>query len=419
MRAALSDRPFVSSVAMLVAVATAVTVHAQAPRREVRDPGVIATDQRVTPAGVQSVFDGRVTGVRFGTSPSDLWVVVPGSAFHVAWADNRVIARGRFNGRSGAQGVAIDPVTGHAFVGTVGRLAAGAATPVLPGMRPIARPSVAAQLSIFARDATGDAATPIHSSGAIGDYMTGAPAIASHAGPDGRRVAVMPLTANDALAVFDAESGTPVRLIPLGVAPFAAALSADGAVAFVSNMGGPQPKPGDRAGRQCCDPRAEPVRIDGRGIAAEGTVTRVDVTAGRVTNTISVGLHPTALAWDTSRERLYVASGNADAVAVIDTRSNTRLATLSIAPFRERKPGLAPTALALSPDSRTLYVALGGANAVAIYDVSGATAATPAWRLLGMVPTAWYPSSLDVSSDGRYLAVGAPLGVGSGEGTTD
>ena len=43
---------------------------AQTPQRDVRDPGVIATDQRVTPAGVQSVFDWRVTGVRFGT-PSD------------------------------------------------------------------------------------------------------------------------------------------------------------------------------------------------------------------------------------------------------------------------------------------------------------------------------------------------------------
>jgi hypothetical protein len=30
------------------------------PVRDVPDPGIIATDQRVTPAGVQSVFDGRV-----------------------------------------------------------------------------------------------------------------------------------------------------------------------------------------------------------------------------------------------------------------------------------------------------------------------------------------------------------------------
>ena len=62
-----------------IAVATIVSSSigaAQSPKREIRDPGVIATDQRVTPAGVQSVFDWRVTGVRFGTS-SDVWVAVP------------------------------------------------------------------------------------------------------------------------------------------------------------------------------------------------------------------------------------------------------------------------------------------------------------------------------------------------------
>ena len=44
----------------------------QPPRRDVPDPGVIATEQRVTPAGVQSVFSGRVTGVRFGAAPGAL-----------------------------------------------------------------------------------------------------------------------------------------------------------------------------------------------------------------------------------------------------------------------------------------------------------------------------------------------------------
>src|SRR5437867_11764316 len=34
---------------------------AVAPRREITDPGTIATNQRVTPAGVQSVFTDRVS----------------------------------------------------------------------------------------------------------------------------------------------------------------------------------------------------------------------------------------------------------------------------------------------------------------------------------------------------------------------
>src|SRR3989454_12360259 len=53
------------------------------PRREIPDPGVIATDQRVTPAGLQSVFTGRVTGVRFGARPGEVWVTGHGALYRL------------------------------------------------------------------------------------------------------------------------------------------------------------------------------------------------------------------------------------------------------------------------------------------------------------------------------------------------
>jgi hypothetical protein len=96
---------------------------------------------------------------------------------------------------------------------------------------------------------------------------------------------------------------------------------------------------------------------------------------------------------------------------VIDTRRDVVIGTIAMAPFRERKIGYAPTAVALSPDGTTLYVALGGLNAVAVY-------AVPEGRFRGLIPTGWYPSSLDVSADGRTLAVGTLFGVGSGSGRT-
>ena len=57
---------------------------------------------------------------------------------------------------------------------------------------------------------------------------------------------------------------------------------ADGSTAWVSVLGGPKPKSGERAAKQCCDPRAESVRVDARGIAERGTVARVDLVSGRV-----------------------------------------------------------------------------------------------------------------------------------------
>ncbi len=71
------------------------------PQRDVTDPGVVATGQRVTPVGVQTVFTGKVGGVRFGKSSGELWVAVPNYAYHLDWRANRVIAQGRTSGRPG------------------------------------------------------------------------------------------------------------------------------------------------------------------------------------------------------------------------------------------------------------------------------------------------------------------------------
>src|SRR5262249_36196685 len=162
------------------------------------------------------------------------------------------------------------------------------------------------------------------------------------------------------------------------------------------------PTQSERSARQCCDLRAEAVRVDARGLAEAGTVSRVDLATGAVKN-IVVGRHPTAMAWDRASGMLYVANGVSDTVSVIDTQRAVVAARIAVAPFRQRLTGLAPTALALTPDGKSLFVALGGMNSVAMFDVSGG--ATRA-RLLGLIPAAWYPTSLDVSADGKFLAVG-------------
>ena len=407
---------------MLLHLALALQAAQQAPKppvRRVPDPGIIATDQRVTPAGVQSVFDGRVGGVRFGSKPGELWIAVPGAAYRLAWRDNRVIASARFDGSPGAYGVAVDPVTGRAFVSTVGKLPADLTRQRTPGGPPLPRAKSVAQVFAYSGDVTipragdrGDSAVVMNSSSALGDYMAGATAVARRANASGHRVAVVALPANDALAVLDADHGTLVATIPLGVLPVGAVVSADGSTAYVTNLGGRKPANGDWSAQQCCDPRAERVRVDPRGIADHGSVSRVDLAAGTVTKRMPVDLHPTGIAWDERGSRLYVANGNSDDVSVIDTRADSVVATIVIAPFRLDRIGLAPTAVALSPDGATLFVALGGANAVAMYDVS---AGHPA-RLRGLIPTGWYPTTLDVSADGQTLAIGTLLGVGSGTG---
>ncbi|MDH5234653.1 MAG: hypothetical protein OEW77_06805 [Gemmatimonadota bacterium] len=402
-----------------------------APRRDVPDSGVIATDQRVTPAGVQSVFRGRVSGVRFGANPGEIWVAVPDGAYRLDWRANRVLSVGAFDGRPGVHGVAFDPATSRAYVTSVGRLPDEVATSRLPGTQEPAGARVIAQVRAFAGASSGasgsspasagDAAAaptaPLaYVSGSLGDYMAGGPAVARHRNAAGHRPLTIPLPANDQLIVLDADDGVHLGTVALGVLPVASVVSDDGASAWVSLFGGPKPTRRDRTASQCCDPRVEPVRVDRRGIAARGSVVRVDLITNTVTASVETGLHPTGLAWDQARGLLYVANGNSDEVTVVDTRSVSRAGTIPMAPFHERRIGLAPTAVALSPDGNTLFVALGGINAVAMYDVAARRAS--AARFLGLIPTGWYPSALDVSADGTTLAVGTLLGVGSGQGTT-
>ena len=396
---------------MLVAFAL-LQLQVPAPQRAVSDPGVMAVGQRVTPAGVQSVFNGRVAGVRFGTEPGEVWAAVPGAAWRLAWRDNRIIARAEFIGRPGVHGIVIDPVTKRPVIASVSKLPADVAASRTPGGPPLARAKSVAQLVSYGTDAS---AAIVTQSGTLGDFMAGGPSVASQKGADGHRVALLPLPADDKLAIVDADNGQFLRSVAVGVLPIASVVSADGAIAWVSVFGGPKPTKGQRRATQCCDPAAEPVRIDARGIALPGTVDRIDVATGSVTHQITVGAHPTGLAWDQSRQRLYVANGNSDAISVVDTRANALAATIAIAPFRERRIGLTPTALALSPDGMTLFATLGGVNAVAVFDVSNA-AGTAVLR--GLIPTGWYPSTIDISHDGATIAVGTLFGVGAGTGRT-
>ena len=62
-------------IALAILLAGSLTAQSRdQPVRKPSDPGIITTRQAITPAGVQSVFEGRVYGVAFGASSSSLWL---------------------------------------------------------------------------------------------------------------------------------------------------------------------------------------------------------------------------------------------------------------------------------------------------------------------------------------------------------
>ncbi len=340
-----------------------------AQQRTVSDPGVITTRQAITPAGLQSVFNGRVYGVAFGKTSGEVWVLHQGEISLVDWRANKSLARVPFQGAAGLGGIRYDPSEDRALV-TISNHGQ-------------------AELWSVRRDGT-------HTAWTLGPSANSGALAASE------RLAVVPLIHGNTLAIADLRSGS-VRSAKTEIAPFGAVLNHDSTVAYVTNWGGRMPRPGDLTAPTGHLPTADQVVTDDRGIASTGTVSRIDLIMGKVEQSIPVGLHPTAIAWDEPSPRLYVANANQDSISVIDTNRNIVVRTFALQPFLRKAAGIAPTALAIS--GGTLYVACGGINAVAALNAADG-------KLKGLIPTAWYPNSLSIAEG--HLAIGTLLGVGSG-----
>jgi YVTN family beta-propeller protein len=346
------------------------------PTRAVTDPGVVTTRQAISPAGVPSIFKGRVYGVTFGATAAELWVLGATHVYRMDWKQNRVIERVPVGGSPALQGIVYESAANRALF----------AAAVQPG-RSIRLSGVAGgNVETIGKD--------------LGSQTAGAIAIAS-------TTAAVPLIYNNQLALVDLTTGAAKGSVKTGIAPFGVVLNKAATVAYVTNWGGRVPSPKDLTAPTGYSPQADRVVVDSRGIASTGTVSRVDLAAVAVTHTVPVELHPTAIVWDEARHRVYVANANKDSVSVIDDRQNRVVRTISVQPFAAKVAGIAPTALAISPDGSTLYVACGGINAIAMVNTSSGSVA-------GLIPTAWYPNALSLSPDGKQIAVSSLLGAGSG-----
>ncbi|MFM1871378.1 MAG: hypothetical protein RL398_800, partial [Planctomycetota bacterium] len=209
------------------------------------------------------------------------------------------------------------------------------------------------------------------------------------------------------LHVLDAATGTLRRSIDVGVAPFDVVLV--GERAFVSNWGGRRPGPGDLDGPAG---RGTRVRVDSTlHVASEGSVSVVDLATGTVVRETLTGLHASDLAVAPDGEFVVCANAGSDTVSELDREGNV-VETL----WARRKPSdllqASPNAVCFDDDGERLFVANGTMNAVAIFEFEPEDRGDS--KLLGYVPVGWYPGALAWDADRKQLAVANIKGLGFG-----
>ncbi len=154
-------------------------------------------------------------------------------------------------------------------------------------------------------------------------------------------------------------------------------------------------------------------------------VAELDLTSGKVVRWIKLkepddplapGSHPTAMLLSSSEKTLYVTLSNIDQVAEVSTESGTPFGFKTISLAGQKAPGNSPIALAQSKDGKLLFVANASLDAIAVLNVStamnGPAGSLENDRVMGFVPTDWYPSALAVHGDDLLIATAKGQGAG-------
>ncbi len=143
----------------------------------------------------------------------------------------------------------------------------------------------------------------------------------------------------------------------------------------------------------------------------DGSITQYDANTGAELTSVRVGPHTTDMVWREGgveghpeiTARLFVSASNTNNVYVLgatETGDLSRLETINLSLTPRQPVGSTPSGLGLSADGSKLFVACADANAAAVVDVSGDRS-----RVLGFVPTGWYPTDAFGLPDGRMAVL--------------
>ena len=220
---------------------------------------------------------------------------------------------------------------------------------------------------------------------------------------DGKR-AYVALNVANTLGVIDLEA-SPAKLIaqiPVGNAPNSVVIR--GKYAYISNEGG---RPATREDFTNYSD-GTPIVVDRKdAFATTGTISVVDLSAGREVKTVKVGLHPAGMT--VSGSQLYVTNAYSDSLSVVDLNTDEVVRTIDISvPIAGGVFGSGPNSVAVTDDGRA-YVTLGQANAVAVINLQG----RDAHPIIGYIPTGYFPTSITYDKAQKQVVIADDKGLGT------
>jgi YVTN family beta-propeller protein len=254
------------------------------------------------------------------------------------------------------------------------------------------------------------------------------------------------------IAVIDTTTRTVVATIPTGVNPMTATLSPDGARLYIANSGlfeykliakANGAKPGDQQEGLHFPPTGYPSRAAREGRIAEGyqvaglgdendprgsslwTYDLANPREPKLIEKLRLGAKITEKPKDVvggaspsgivaGQQHVYVSLAHEDAVAVVSADGSRLESEIELSPFtnpdfRDKQQrllrGVGPLGMAIA--GRHLFVAESGINSVAVIDTFSA-------KVLGHIPTAWYPAAVVASHDEKQLYILSNKGEGTG-----
>ncbi len=207
--------------------------------------------------------------------------------------------------------------------------------------------------------------------------------------PDDRRLYAADLY-NDRVAVIDLQSGKIEAHWKTGRRPYRLLVAPGGRRLFVSSW-------------------------------ADGTVDQLDARTGNPISKTRVGPHATDMVLlskpapvedgqTLNIARLFVAASNTNnvyAFGITKDGTLTPLETINTSLTPLHPLGMTPSALAVDASGKFLYIACSDANAIAVASIAAQQS-----RIMGFIPTGWYPTAVTALADGE-LAMLNGKGLGS------